>query len=92
MNIAFLQGSKAQVDFMPLMLKRLTLTGSTLRAQSTATKAAIARELEEKVWPQLNNKTIEPVIDSVFPFAQVAAAHMRMESNQHIGKIILNLE
>lgn len=90
-NIAFLQGSKAQVDFMPLMLKRLTLTGSTLRSQSTATKATIARELEEKIWPQLNNKTIEPVIDSVFPFAQVAAAHMRMESNQHIGKIILTL-
>ncbi|WP_062060792.1 NAD(P)H-quinone oxidoreductase [Cellvibrio sp. OA-2007] len=90
-NIAFLQGSKAQLDFMPLMLKRLTLTGSTLRSQSTATKATIARELEEKVWPQLNNKTIEPVIDSVFPFAQVAAAHMRMESNQHIGKIILTL-
>ena len=90
-NIAFLQGSKTQVDFMPLMLKRLTLTGSTLRAQSAQAKAIIARELEEKVWPLLNNKTIKPVIDSVFPFEQVAAAHTRMESNQHIGKIILNL-
>lgn len=90
-NIAFLQGSKIQVDFMPLMLKRLTLTGSTLRAQSAHAKAAIARELEENVWPLLNNKTIEPVIDSVFPIEQVAAAHTRMESNQHIGKIILNL-
>jgi len=90
-NIAFLQGSKAQVDFMPLMLKRLTLTGSTLRAQSAQAKAGIARELEENIWPLLNNKTIEPVIDSVFPFEQVAAAHMRMESNQHIGKIILDL-
>lgn len=90
-NIAFLQGSKIQVDFMPLMLKRLTLTGSTLRAQSAHAKAAIAHELEENVWPLLNNKTIEPVIDSVFPIEQVAAAHTRMESNQHIGKIILNL-
>jgi len=90
-NIAFLQGSKTQVDFMPLMLKRLTLTGSTLRAQSAQIKAGIARELEEKVWPLLNNKTIEPVIDSVFPLGQVAAAHARMESNQHIGKIILDL-
>lgn len=88
-NIAFLQGSKVQVDFMPLMLKRLTLTGSTLRAQSAQAKAVIARELEENVWPLLNNKTIEPVIDSVFPFEQVAAAHERMESNLHIGKIIL---
>lgn len=90
-NIAFLQGSKTQVDFMPLMLKRLTLTGSTLRAQLAQSKAVIARELEEKVWPLLNNKIIEPVIDSVFPLDQVAAAHMRMESNQHIGKIILEV-
>jgi NADPH2:quinone reductase len=90
-NIAFLQGSKTQVDFMPLMLKRLTLTGSTLRAQSAQAKARIASELEENVWPLLNNKTIEPVIDSVFSFEQVAAAHTRMESNQHIGKIILDL-
>lgn len=90
-SIAFLQGSKVQVDFMPLMLKRLTLTGSTLRAQSVQAKAVIARELEQKVWPLLNNKTINPVIDSVFPFEQVAAAHERMESNQHIGKIILDL-
>ncbi|HSC66913.1 MAG TPA: zinc-binding dehydrogenase, partial [Cellvibrio sp.] len=90
-NIAFLQGSKISVDFMPLMLKRLTLTGSTLRGQSPQAKAFIARELEENVWPLLNNKTIAPVIDSVFSFDQVAAAHLRMESNQHIGKIILDL-
>ncbi len=90
-NIAFLKGSKLQVDLMPLMLKRLTLTGSTLRVQSAQAKAVIARELEQKVWPLLNNKTINPVIDSVFPFEQVAAAHERMESNQHIGKIILDL-
>lgn len=89
-NIAFLQGSKTQVDFMPLMLKRLTFTGSTLRAQSAQSKALIANELKQKVWPFLENKTIEPVIDSVFPFAQVAAAHTRMESSEHVGKIILD--
>lgn len=90
-NIAFLQGSKTQVDFMPLMLKRLTFTGSTLRAQSAQIKASIANELEQKVWPLFVNKTIEPVIDSVFPFAQVAAAHTRMESSEHVGKIILDV-
>lgn len=90
-NIAFLKGSKVQVDFMPLMLKRLTLTGSTLRAQSAQAKAVIAHELEENVWPLLNNKTIAPVIDSVFPLEQVAAAHTRMESSLHIGKIVLTL-
>ncbi len=90
-NIAFLQGSKTQVDFMPLMLKRLTFTGSTLRAQSAQIKASITNELEQKVWPLFVNKTIEPVIDSVFPFAQVAAAHTRMESSEHVGKIILDV-
>jgi putative PIG3 family NAD(P)H quinone oxidoreductase len=88
-NIAFLQGSNVMVDFMPLMLKRLTLTGSTLRSQSAPIKADIARELEEYVWPLLNSKIVAPVIDSVFPFEQIAAAHARMESSQHIGKIIL---
>lgn len=90
-NIAFLNGSKANVDFMPLMLKRLTLTGSTLRAQSAAVKAGIARELEANIWPLLDNKTITPLIDSVFAFGDVVAAHRHMESNQHIGKIILDL-
>ena len=90
-NIAFLQGSQSLVDFMPLMLKRLTLTGSTLRAQPAATKAIIAKELRENVWPLLAMQKIQPVIDSVFPLAQVAAAHARMESNLHIGKIILDV-
>jgi putative PIG3 family NAD(P)H quinone oxidoreductase len=88
-NIAFLNGSKVTVDFTPLMLKRLTLTGSTLRAQSAEVKAQIAKELEEQVWPLLNAKKITPIIDSVFPLAEVAEAHLRMESSQHIGKIIL---
>ncbi|HSX50595.1 MAG TPA: NAD(P)H-quinone oxidoreductase [Cellvibrio sp.] len=90
-NIAFLQGSKVQVDLLPLMVKRLTFTGSTLRAQSAEAKAIIANELEEKVWPLLSGKNIAPIIDSTFPLAQVAVAHARMESSQHIGKIILDL-
>jgi NADPH2:quinone reductase len=90
-NIAFLNGSKVTIDFMPLMLKRLSLTGSTLRAQSAQAKATIACELEEKIWPLLENKTINPLIDSVFTFNEVAAAHQHMESNQHIGKIILDM-
>ncbi len=90
-NIAFLNGSQVEVDLMPLMLKRLTLTGSTLRAQSTAVKAMIAQELESRVWPLLNAKKIKPLIDSVFPLEQVIEAHRRMESNQHIGKIVLSV-
>lgn len=90
-NIAFLNGSKVSIDLMPVMLKRLILTGSTLRAQTTIVKAQIANALEEHVWPLLNAQKIKPVIDSVFPFSQVAEAHKRMESSQHIGKIILDL-
>ena len=90
-NIAFLNGSKVELDLMPVMLKRLTFTGSTLRAQSPNMKAAIAQGLYEKVWPLLNADVIKPVIDSVFPFDDVAKAHERMESGQHIGKIVLSL-
>lgn len=89
-NIAFLNGSKMELDLMPVMLKRLTLTGSTLRAQSPHIKAAIAQELKQQVWPLLNAQKIKPIIDSVFPFAEVAKAHERMESSQHIGKIVLD--
>ena len=88
-NIAFLNGSKTELDLMPLMLKRLTLTGSTLRAQSPQIKAKIAQELKKQVWPLLDQQKIKPIIDSVFPFSEVAKAHERMESSQHIGKIIL---
>lgn len=96
-SIAFLNGSKAHLDLMPLLLKRLTLTGSTLRAQSPQAKAAIAQELKHYVWPLLNAEKeglpkIKPVIDSVFALADVANAHKRMESSQHIGKIILRVQ
>lgn len=90
-NIAFLQGSRVALDLMPLMLKRLTLTGSTLRAQSPEAKAQIAKAVREQVWPLLENKKIRPLIAAQFPLSQVADAHRLMESSLHIGKIILDI-
>ena len=90
--IAFLQGSKiADFDLTPIMIKRLTVTGSTMRARSTAQKAAIAAELREKVWPVLDQGRCLPPVHAVFPWAQVAEAHRLMESSAHIGKIVLDL-
>jgi NADPH2:quinone reductase len=74
------------------MLKQLTHTGSTLRSRSVAEKAAIARALEDSVWPFLDDGTIAPIIDSTFPLAAAARAHERMESGAHFGKIILTVE
>lgn len=90
-NIAFLAGAKVEVNLLPVMLKRLTLTGSTLRPQSPEVKAAIARDLEEIVWPQIAAGTIRPQIAATFPLAEVAAAHRLMESSGHIGKIVLTV-
>ncbi len=90
-QIAFLRGSKAPVDFMRLMLKRITLTGSTLRARPDGVKAGIARGLEAHVWPLIAAGTIRPVIDSTFPLAEAGAAHAHMESNRHVGKIVLTV-
>jgi NADPH:quinone reductase len=90
-QIAFLQSSKVELDFLPMMLKRLTLTGSTLRPRSVEQKAAIARELHEKVWPLLEAGTVRPVIHKVFPLEQAAEGHRLMESSQHIGKIMLKV-
>jgi putative PIG3 family NAD(P)H quinone oxidoreductase len=91
-NIAFQKGSDVQVNLMPIMLKRLTLTGSTLRPQSTEAKGTIAAALEDRVWPLIAAGEIRPVLHSEFSFAEAAAAHHMMEAGQHIGKIILNLE
>ncbi len=90
-NIAFLKGSTAKVDFMPLMLKRLTLTGSTLRVRPVEDKARIAAALMQHAWPLLENGKIEPLIDSVFPLNDACKAHAAMEAGQHIGKIILDV-
>ena len=90
-QIAFLQGPKAEVNFAQLMTRRLTMTGSTLRPQSDLAKARIARDLREAVWPLLSAGRIAPVMDSEFPLEAAAAAHERMESSGHIGKIVLEV-
>jgi putative PIG3 family NAD(P)H quinone oxidoreductase len=90
-SIAFLNGPKAEVNFLPVMLKRLTLTGSTLRSRSVAEKTAIARELQTKVWPLLDEGRLAPAIYATFPLDQAIEAHRLMESSAHIGKIVLAL-
>ena len=89
--IAFLEGGKAEVDFRPLMMKRQTITGSTLRARPDAQKAAIAASLKEKVWPLLEAKKVTPVIYKTFALEEIVDAHKLMESSAHIGKIMLRV-
>jgi putative PIG3 family NAD(P)H quinone oxidoreductase len=91
-QIAFLQKSQATIDFMPVMIRRLTITGSTLRPRSIEQKAQIAQALNRQVWPLLEARKIRPIIHSTFPLAEAAAAHRLMESSQHIGKIILTVQ
>ena len=90
-NIAFQKGSTAQIDFMRVMLKRLTLTGSTLRVRSNAVKGEIADGLTKNVAPLISSGQIKILIDSTFALRDAAAAHARMESSQHIGKIVLTV-
>ena len=91
-QIAFLQGAKLDgVDLLPIMIKRLTVTGSTMRPRTTAQKGAIAGELRARVWPALDAGRCGPVIHQVFPLAEAAAAHELMESSAHIGKIMLTV-
>jgi len=91
-QIAFLQGSSMQIDALPIMIKRLTFTGSTLRPRTIDEKAAIGKALQEKVWPALAAGRCKPVIHQVFPLAEAAAAHKLMESSTHIGKIMLEVK
>ncbi|WP_299371156.1 NAD(P)H-quinone oxidoreductase [uncultured Tateyamaria sp.] len=88
-QIAFLQGPKVELNMVQLMTRRLTMTGSTLRPQSDLAKARIAQDLREAVWPLLAAGRIGPVMDSEFALTQAAEAHARMESSDHIGKIVL---
>jgi NADPH2:quinone reductase len=90
-QIAFLSGQRVEIDLRVLMAKRLFHTGSMLRPLSVGEKAAIAEALRAKVWPLLAEGRCKPVIDSVFPLAEAAEAHRRMESSAHIGKIVLTL-
>ena len=89
-NIAFQKGSRVTIDLMRVMLKRLTITGSTLRIRSAEVKAAIARAVEEKVLPLIADKRIRIVIAATYPLTEAAKAHERMEES-HIGKVILTL-
>lgn len=90
-NIAFQKGSTATIDFMRVMLKRLTLTGSTLRIRSNEVKGEIAAAIASKVVPLIVNGKIKVPIDSTYPLAKAADAHTRMESSEHIGKIVLTI-
>ncbi|WP_439139736.1 NAD(P)H-quinone oxidoreductase [Planktotalea sp.] len=90
-QIAFLQGSKIELNFALMMMKRLTITGSTLRPQSDLAKARIADALRAQVWPLLEAGRLGPVMDSAFDLADASAAHTRMESSGHIGKIVLSV-
>lgn len=89
--IAFLRGAKMELNLAPVMMKRLTITGSTLRSRPIAHKAAIAAALQKTVWPLLANGAVRPIIDRVFPLTDAAAAHALMESNRHIGKLLLQI-
>jgi len=90
-QIATLGGVEAKVNLARLMMKRLTLTGSTLRPRTREVKAGFARALEEKVWPLLAAGKVRVVMDSTFPLAEAAAAHRRLETSQHIGKVVLTV-
>lgn len=90
-QIAFLGGPKVEVNFTQLMTRRLTMTGSTLRPQSDLAKARIAQDLREVVWPLLSSGRVAPVMDQEFALEEASAAHQRMESSGHIGKIVLKV-
>ena len=90
-QIAFLTGPKVELNFAEVMMRRLTITGSTLRPQSDLAKARYARALQAEVWPMIARGAFAPVMDSEYPLAEVAAAHERLESSGHIGKIVLKV-
>ena len=88
-HVAFLKGAKVEVNLAPIMMKRLTVTGSTLRPRTVDQKGAIAAALQRVVWPLLEKKKVKPVIYRTFPLNEAAAAHRLMETSEHIGKIVL---
>jgi putative PIG3 family NAD(P)H quinone oxidoreductase len=90
-SIAFQRGAKAEIDIADVMRRRLTLTGSTLRARPVEFKAMVAGEIAHTVWPYVEGGRLRPVIDSTFPLSEAAQAHARMESGEHVGKIVLEV-
>jgi putative PIG3 family NAD(P)H quinone oxidoreductase len=89
--IAFIRGARAEVNFGPLLMKRLVLTGSTLRAQNFAQKAVMVQEILEHVYPHLESGAVKPVVDRIFPLEEAEQAQDYMQSGQHMGKIILQM-
>ena len=93
MQIAFLQGPIAEkVNWTPVLTRRLTLTGSTLRPRTVAQKAVIAEQLRAKVWPLLEAGDVKPIVHATFPLAEARAAHELMETSAHLGKIVLTID
>jgi len=90
-TIAVLGGAKADINMAVVMMRRLTLTGSTLRPRSDSFKSALADEIADNAWPLFVDGELSPVMDMTFPLAEAAAAHARMEAGQHIGKIVLEV-
>ena len=90
-QIAFLESAKADLNLVQMMTRRLSITGSTLRPQNDLVKQRIAEGLQKHIWPHLASGRIAPIMDSEFPLAEAARAHMRMETSEHIGKIVLKI-
>jgi NADPH:quinone reductase len=90
-TIAVLGGAKAELNMALVMMKRLTLTGSTLRPRSDAFKSALADEIADNAWPLFVDGELSPVMDATFPLAEAATAHARMEAGAHVGKIVLEV-
>ena len=91
LQIGFLKGPRTHIDLTPILHRRLTLTGSTLRPRSVEEKGAIAWALHGSVWPMLEHGTVRPVVHKTFSLAQAAEAHRLMESRAHVGKIVLTV-
>ena len=92
MTIAVLGGAVAEVNMAKLMVRRHTMTGSTLRGRSDAFKALLADEIALTAWPMVEDGSLRPAMDRVFPLAQAAEAHARMEAGEHVGKIVLEVD
>ena len=90
-NIAFLKGSTVNVNFMKVMLKRLTITGSTLRIRDENFKGKVLKNIEKNIFPKIKDGTIKPIIDSTFKLNDVSKAHQRLYKNEHIGKVIIEI-
>lgn len=91
-HIATAHGAEVNLDLRTVMLKRLVITGSTLRSRSVEEKTALRNQIEEKVWPHFNDGTLKPVVHKVFPFEKAAEAHRDMQAGGHIGKLLLQIE